>query len=167
LGRSTRATLDHDATIQESHKREAQPHYKGGRGYKPSAIYWAEQDLVVADEYRDGNVPAGMKYLPMIQRGFESLLAWVTERCFRADSACYDHEVLKWLEDPDREGKTKGEIGFTISADMTAELRGACQRVPEERWVLMEERPHETVWCAEVEFAVSFLVRRASCTQPP
>lgn len=152
LGRSTRATLDHDATIQESHKREAQPHYKGGRGYQPSAIYWAEQDLVVADEYRDGNVPAGMKNLPLIRRGFESLPGWVTERFFRADSACYDHEVLKWLADPDREGKTKGEIGFTISADMTAELRETCERVPEAQWALVEERVHETVWCAEVEF---------------
>ena len=38
------------------------PHYKDGRGYQPSAIYWAEQDLAVADEYRDGNVPASMEY---------------------------------------------------------------------------------------------------------
>ena len=30
--RVTRATLDHDATIQESHKRQSLPHYKGGRG---------------------------------------------------------------------------------------------------------------------------------------
>ena len=58
-GRSTTATLDHDATLQESHKREALPHYKGGRGYQPTAIVWVEQDLVVADEYRDGNVARG------------------------------------------------------------------------------------------------------------
>lgn len=152
LGCCTRATLDHDATIQESHKREAQPHYKGGRGYQPSAIYWAEQDLVVADEYRDGNVPAAMKNLPLIQRGFASLPTSVTERYFRADSACYDEAVLKWLADPDREGGTQGEIGFTISADMTAELRQTCERVPEESWILVEERVHETVWCTEVEF---------------
>ncbi len=65
-GRNTTATLDHDATIQESHKREALGHYQGGRGYQPAAIYWVEQDLVVADEYRDGNVPAGMDTLPLI-----------------------------------------------------------------------------------------------------
>jgi hypothetical protein len=58
-GNCSRATLDHDATIQESHKRQALPHSKDGRGYQPSAIYWVEQDLVVADEYRDGNVGAG------------------------------------------------------------------------------------------------------------
>jgi len=54
------AMLDHDATIQESHKSQAMAHYKGGVGYQPVAVYWAEQDLVIADEYRDGNVPAGM-----------------------------------------------------------------------------------------------------------
>ena len=36
-GKGSTATLDHDATIQESHKREAFPHYKGGRGYQPAA----------------------------------------------------------------------------------------------------------------------------------
>ncbi len=151
-GKCTRATLDHDATIQESHKREAQPHYKGGRGYQPSAIYWAEQDLVVADEYRDGNVPAGMENLRLIKRGFAGLPNWVTERYFRADSACYDDAVLRWLVDPEREGGPKGEIGFTISADMSSQLHDTCKALPEKRWQLVEERIHETVWCAEVEF---------------
>jgi len=31
-GRSSKATLDHDATIQESHKQDSLAHYKGGRG---------------------------------------------------------------------------------------------------------------------------------------
>jgi hypothetical protein len=70
--------------VQESHKREAQVHYKGGRGYQPAVMYWVEQDLVVADEYRDGNVPAGMDNLPLIQRGFASLLATVTDYYWRS-----------------------------------------------------------------------------------
>jgi hypothetical protein len=45
------ATLEMDATIIESHKKEALPHYKGGRGYQPSLVYWVEQDVVVADEF--------------------------------------------------------------------------------------------------------------------
>ncbi len=151
-GKCTRATLDHDATIQESHKREALFHYKGGRGYQPSVIYWAEQDLVVADEYRDGNVPAGMDNLRLIKRGFASLPKTIEEFYFRADSACYEESVLKWLANPEREGGPKGEIGFTISADMTPELRKVCEAVPEKSWELVEDRPHETVQCAEVEF---------------
>ena len=151
-GNCRRATLDHDATIQESHKREAQPHYKGGRGYQPSAIYWVEQDLVIADEYRDGNVPAAMENLRLIQRGFRSLPDGIEERYFRADSACYDEQILKWLVDSERENGPKGEIGFTISADMTRTLHDMCAAVPENRWKLVEERVHETVWCSEVEF---------------
>lgn len=150
-GRSPRATLDHDATLQESHKREALPHYQGGRGYQPAAIYWGEQDLVVADEYRDGNVPAGMDTLPLIQRGFASLPATVTEYAFRADSACYDERTLKWLADPHRPGGPPAPIGFTISADMTEPLHAVCAAVPERAWQLFEERPDETVACTEVE----------------
>jgi hypothetical protein len=74
----TCATLDHDATIQESHKREALAHYEGGRGYQPSVVYWAEADQILGDEYRDGNVPAGMENLRLIRKGFSSLPTSIT-----------------------------------------------------------------------------------------
>jgi hypothetical protein len=151
-GKSTTATLDHDATIQESHKREALPHYKGGRGYQPTAVYWGEQDLVVADEYRDGNVGAGMATLPLIRRAFASLPPTVTTFFFRADTACYDERTLKWLADPTRPGGPRGPIGFTIGADMTTDLHKVCAAVPEPAWQLFEDRPDETVHCTEVEF---------------
>jgi hypothetical protein len=151
-GRSTTATLDHDATIQESHKREALPHYKGGRGYQPTAVYWVEQDLVVADEYRDGNVGAGMATLPLIRRAFASLPSTVTTYAFRADTACYDDRTLKWLADPARPGGPRGRIGFTIGADMTTDLHKVCAAVREPAWQLFEDRPDETVHCTEVEF---------------
>ena len=35
---------------------------------------------------------------------------------------------------------------------MTPELRKVCEAVPDKSWQLAEERPHETVQCAEVEF---------------
>jgi len=151
-GKSTTATLDHDATIQESHKREALPHYKGGRGYQPTAVYWVEQDLVVADEYRDGNVGAGMATLPLIQRAFASLPPTVTTFYFRADSACYDERALKWLADPVRPSGPRGPIGFTIGADMTKDLHAVCAAVAEGSWQLFEDRPDETVHCTDVEF---------------
>jgi hypothetical protein len=151
-GRSTTATLDHDATLQESHKREARPHYQGGRGYQPTAVYWVEQDLVVADEYRDGNVGAGMATLPLIQRAFANLPPSVTTYFVRADTACYNESTLKWLADPARPGGPQGPIGFTIGADMTKDLHAVCAAAPEARWTLFEERPDETVHCTEVEF---------------
>jgi hypothetical protein len=149
----TRATLDHDATIIESHKQQALAHYKGGRGYQPSVLYWGEADQILGDEFRDGNVPAGMSNLPLIKRGFASLPETVTTRQLRGDSALYDQEVLMWLSDPKRAGGPEGVIGFTISADMTKELRAACLALPGAAWMLVEERPGEEVFAAEVEFA--------------
>jgi hypothetical protein len=151
-GTTTTATLDHDATLQESHKREARPHYQGGRGYQPTAVYWAEQDLVVADEYRDGNVPAGMDTLALIRRAFASLPPTVTTSYFRADTACYDERTLQWLADPARPGGPAGPIGFTIGADMTKDLHAVCAVVAEAHWARFEERPDETVQVSEVEF---------------
>ncbi len=43
-----------DATVIESDKREAGYTYLGCRGYQPVIAYWAEQDLIVADEILDG-----------------------------------------------------------------------------------------------------------------
>lgn len=112
-GSCRRATLDHDATIIESHKQAALPHYKGGRGFQPSAIYWAEQDVVIADEYRDGNVPAGMDNLRLIQRGFSCLPQNISQYFFRADSACYDQRVLEWLVDePNCTSPTAGRAKY-------------------------------------------------------
>ena len=151
-GKGTRATLDDDATVIESHKQQAEAHYKGGRGYQPALVYWAEQDLVVADEFRDGNVPAGMGNLPRIQRAFASLPGSIREYYFRADSACYDERVLKWLANPKRPDGPQGRIGFSISADMTEALRQICTAVPQQAWRLVDERDDETVACADVEF---------------
>ena len=54
------ATVDQDATIIESRKEQALRSYQGERGYQPMLAVWAEMDVVVADEFRDGNVPAMM-----------------------------------------------------------------------------------------------------------
>ena len=140
---ATEATIDLDATIIESHKEGCYAHYKGGRGYQPALALWAEENLVVADEFRDGNVPAGMDPLALAQRAFTALPAAVRSRFFRADSACYEEHLLKWL--------CAQKIAFTISADMTEPLRARCIAATD--WELLEERPHESVHSAEIEFA--------------
>jgi hypothetical protein len=147
---STKATLDLDATIIESHKREALWHYKKGRGYQPALVLWAEEDLVVADEFRDGNVPAGMEPLTAARRGFAALPPTVVELAFRGDSACYEEHLLKWLSDPSRSGGPAGRIAFTISADMTEPLVKVCQRAVD--WKPLDDRLDETVEWTDVEF---------------
>lgn len=136
----TRATLDMDASIIESHKREAYWHYEGGRGYQPEVVVWAEHDLIVADEFRDGNVPAGKDPLTVVRRGFAALPETVEEYAFRGDSACYEHDLLNWLRNPEREGGPRGTITFAISADMTRELRQAVEELDEGAWSALEAR---------------------------
>ena len=117
---------------------------KGGRGYQPVIAVWAEQDLVVADEFRDGNVPAGKDTLPLLKRAFGALPESIVKRRLRADSALYNLKTLRWLVD---EG-----IGYTISADMSAPLRDACVALTEEKWVPLESRENEYVHVAEVDW---------------
>lgn len=158
----TCATIDYDATVINSHKREAKFHYKGERGYQPPIGVWVEQDLIVVDQFRDGNVPAGKDNLPVIRRAFAALPSWVTERKFRGDSACYEEPVLKWLAAEDRADGPTGRIAFTVSADMTKELRAECKKVLEPgapaaegrpRWAMLDDtRGDETVEWADVEF---------------
>jgi hypothetical protein len=45
-----------DATIIESRKQEALRTYEGERGYQPMLAVWAEMDVVLADQFRNGNV---------------------------------------------------------------------------------------------------------------
>jgi hypothetical protein len=85
--------VDQDATIIESHKQAAYFHYEEGRGYQPMVAVWAEADLVLADEFRDGNVPARQEPLTCAKLAFAALPETVTQRYFRGDSAGHEHEL--------------------------------------------------------------------------
>jgi hypothetical protein len=144
---ATTATIDHDGTIIESHKHGALVAYEGTRGYQPLVATWAEEQLIVADEFRDGNVAGGEDPLSSVKRAFDNLPPTVTTRYFRGDSADYYEPLLKYL--------VQEKIGFAISADMSKALRDVCANQPENVWQEMESRERERVDVAEVEFAPS------------
>jgi len=52
--------------------KQAQPTYQGGRGYQPMLAVWAEMNLIVSDQFRDGNVPAQQEPLEAARRAFRS-----------------------------------------------------------------------------------------------
>ena len=130
-GAPWKATIDLDATVVESHKREACMTYLGETGYQPVTAYWAEEDLIVADEFRDGNVPAGTGLVEVLQEALAALPPSVHLLRVRSDSAAYVHELLDWCR---KRVPGRPRIEFAISADMTEELRGAIQALPEEVW---------------------------------
>ncbi len=148
------ATLDLDATIIESDKREALYTYLGDRGYQPVIAHWVEPDLIAADQFRDGNVPAGTRLKEVLQRALRALPPTVRLVRFRSDSAAYMHELLDWCRE-----KIPGRvrIEFAISADMTEELRAAVQKLPAEAWKPLR-KVNDKGWIigrkewAEVEF---------------
>ena len=122
----TRATLDVDASIHGCDKKDALHTYEGGRGYQPVAAYWVEQRLIVADQFRDGNVPACMGNADFVRHALAVLPPEVRERYVRADSALYEQRLMRELD--------RASVGFGISADMTVELRAEIARLLPAAW---------------------------------
>jgi hypothetical protein len=146
------ATVDQDATIIESHKREAQMTYEGEPGYQPILAVWGETDLILADQFRDGNVPAHKDPLSVAKAAFRALPSSVTEYYYRGDGACHEHRLVEWLADPQREDGPKGFIGFAISAKMSPQLRAAVEKIAEGEWERCSEHDEDICECAEVDF---------------
>ena len=145
------ATIDLDATIIGSSKREAKCTYEGEKGYQPMVALWAETGLVVADQFRDGNVPAIMDPLRVTKAAFASLPEIIEAYYFRGDSACHEGDLVQWLCDENREGGSKGHIGFAISARMSKELHHAMEKTDD--WKPYGKSDSEVIReCADVVF---------------
>jgi hypothetical protein len=155
----TVATLDVDATILESQKRSALPTYDGRTGYQPVIALWAEQDVVLADEFRDGNVPAGSGNRRVVEQALTALPAGVASIRLRGDSALYEQALLRWLE-------ARG-IGYAISADMSQELLAAIRALPERAWRIEREDSDAVRAWAEVAYVPSDGVAQKDCPAPP
>ncbi len=126
------ATLDQDATIIASHKQQALYCYKKHRAYQPLNVWWAEQEIVLHSEFRDGNVPAGYQGLRVLQDALDMLPTGVKEVRYRSDSAGYEVELLKYLAEGRHPGF--GRIAFAVSADVNSEFRKAVCNVGEPDW---------------------------------
>lgn len=175
------ATVDLDATIIESWKREAKPTYEGTMGYQPVLALWAEMNVVLADEFRDGNVPAHQALLPVAKRAFQSLPETVTEFYFRGDSACEEDGLLARLHDEQRQDGPKGKIGFAVSARMNPGLQAAISTSPQRagsptariqplsrsapKWITCRSRAWRTATASPCAISPSASVRsKANCS---
>ena len=95
---------------------------------------WAEMNVVLAEEFRDGNVPAMMAPLAVAQKAFAALPETVKTYYYRGDSACHESGLMNWLRDGERAEGPRGRIGFAISARMSEALHKAIGKVAEEAW---------------------------------
>lgn len=154
-----RATIDVDATILACQKQAALPTYDGRTGYQPVVALWAEQDMVLADEFRDGNVPAGTGNRRVVEKAVAALPPGVTEIRVRGDSALYEHDLLRWLDG-------RG-IGYGISADLGRELVAAIRALPEAAWREAGEEVQAIRHWAEVAYVPSDGVATRDRPAPP
>ena len=127
--------------------------YEGERGYQPMLAVWAELNVVLADEFHDGKVPAMMDPLAVAKKAFATLPPTVTEFSYRGDSACHESRLMNWLRDEERADGPRRFIGFAISARMSEALQTAIGKVPAEAWTAYgKEHGTEIRECAEVSF---------------
>jgi len=119
-------TLDVDAQLIETSKANARYCYDGYKAYQPIEVSWAEAMLVLSDEFRDGNVPAGKDTQRVVDEAYDMLppRQWLVK--VRSDSAAYEQDILDhW----DGRG-----WGFAVSANMSPQLRQEIERLPDDDW---------------------------------
>lgn len=155
------ATLDQDATLIATEKSDAYFGYKHFRSYQPMNVWWDELRVMLHTEFRDGNVPADYQNLRVLTEALSLLPPTVKTVRFRADTAGYEIDLLRYLA----EGKHPrfGVIEFAIGADVTPEFRKAVGELREtdfQPFVVREadgtERKTEQQW-ADVCFSPNSL----------
>lgn len=126
------ATLDQDATLAATTKRNAFYCYKKFKAYQPFNTYWYEQGLIVHSEFRDGNVPASYQQLRCFKEALERLPSNLKTVQLRSDSAGYQEELLSYCA----EGQNKrfGIIKFAISSRLSAGFKSAVAEVNASDW---------------------------------
>ncbi len=133
------ATLDMDATLSEVHKQSAKYCYKHFPAYQPLNTWWAEQELIVHSEFRDGNVPAGYEQLRVLEHSLAVLPEGVEEALLRSDTAGYQWDLLKYCAEGTNE--RFGVIKFAVGCNVTKEFKKAVAEVPERDWhPLLQDR---------------------------
>ena len=126
------ATLDLDATLVATNKREALYCYKGSKAYQPLNVYWAEQDLILHSEFRDGNVWAGTDNLRVFAEALDLLPAGVSNVYLRSDTAGYQHDLMRFCANPNK--PRFGVIDFAIGAKVSGSFKQAVGEVEESEW---------------------------------
>jgi len=123
-------TLDVDAQLIETNKADAQYCYEGYKAFQPAEVSWAETMLVLADEFREGDVPASRDIARLVDEAYETLPPGPWRVKVRSDSAGYQQECLdRWQERGWR---------FAVSADMSRQLRKEIEALPAESWQMWE-----------------------------
>lgn len=112
-GSPKKLTIDLDASLFATGKSDALFCYEKMKAYQPFVAYCPELKLVLAHEFRDGNISPQTGYKRVIERCL-ALFPGVTWTV-RSDSAGYQADLLDWLESRD--------IRYYVTADQFELMR--------------------------------------------
>lgn len=138
-------TLDVDTQNIETTKSEAKYCYEGYKAFQAMKVCWAETLLVLADEFRAGNVHPGKDIRRMVDEAVAILPAGDWKIKIRSDSAAYEEDNLDdW---------NKHHWAFAVSADMTKQLKKEIEGLPNSDWQVWKTEKNGVIreW-AEVPF---------------
>lgn len=122
-GQPPHLTLDLDALLIPTDKDNAQFCYKKHKAYQPMIAYCPELRMILAYEFRDGNVSPAEGYQRLVQRCLDLFDGSVTFTV-RADAAAYNNPFLDYLE--------LNNILYFITAEQSQALKASIKRV--EQW---------------------------------
>jgi len=125
-------TLDIDAHLVETHKEGARHCYEGYTAFQPVVVTWAETGLILVDEFREGNVPASVGTIKLVNKAHAMLPPGSWRIRIRSDSAAYEQDNL---DDWNRK-----HWEFAVSADMTTQLKAEIEALPPDAWHSWREK---------------------------
>lgn len=121
-------TLDVDVQLTETTKQGAQNCYEGYKAFGSAKVCWAETMLVLADEFRQGNVSPSRDIIRLVDEAHEMLPPGQWRVKVRSDSAAYQQECLDYWHN--RNWK------FAVSADISQGLKRGIEGLPDDAWHL-------------------------------
>jgi hypothetical protein len=117
-----------DVQLIETTKEGAQHCYEGYKAFQSAKVYWAETILVLADEFRQGNVLPSKGITRLVDEAHEMLPPGPWRVNVRSDSAAPQQECLDHWHNRGWE--------FAVSADMSQGLKREIERLPDDAWHL-------------------------------
>ena len=88
----------------------------------------------------------------------DALPGGIAKIYLRGDSALYEHELMRWLDDK--------AIGYAISADMSPQLSQCIAALPEDHWKLDREETDAIREWAEVNYLPSDGIWKKDAVSP-
>lgn len=140
----TEYTLDIGATGIEADKALAQWTYKDFKGYMPIAGRLAENGLVVAHEFREGNISPNTRNLEFYERCKRAMPPGKRIGAFRAGPASYQGKLLDLLHD--------NHVSYAVGGHLDAATLEAIRSIPAEAW-----RPYRDGFVAETVHTMNLM----------